>query len=305
MKINDIFDEALAMAWKHKYLWLVGMVAAVFDVAGSLFRRLEWYIKDLKLEHVFGSFPSTGRVLLIMAGMILVIIFLVMRVGGKIALIRAANQLDEGGTRVRFGSLMKAVPVNFWRVFSLDLLFGGSLILVFGGLWLLNNILLVYTFAILLSIIAIISSLGNIWLQLCEVAMVLEDRDFQTTLKTSWKFFWKKFPDILAFNFLLGLYLCIAGLIFLLPAFLIISSFSFLPNSDAMIIGRDFSLLIVVWLFVGWAVFFRDASLTLFFRRATGMAGQVDAHLSDISSIIPSPQIAPTGDTSPFNVQKE
>ena len=133
MNFGEVLSKAWKIVWKHKVLWIFGILASCSNASGGMNSSSSYQSKDMQLPSGFENFfTQTPEWQLILIGIviflvILLLVLLAVFLGtiGRIGLIRGTQQADkEIETRLVFGELFKGSMPYFWRVFLLNLLVG-------------------------------------------------------------------------------------------------------------------------------------------------------------------------------------
>lgn len=159
MDISEVLARSWRIIWKHKILWIFGILASCARASGSggggssgsqsslIFPELDrLYVANTGGNHLsllnqtrssfdlnslfFHSSPiDEWAVLLIILGSILLIAILVMfvlslGVVGQIGVIKGAQEADRDVDKLHFSALLVEVKKFFWRVFGLSLVAG-------------------------------------------------------------------------------------------------------------------------------------------------------------------------------------
>jgi hypothetical protein len=149
MDFAEVLSRAWQIIWRHKVLWIFGILAgcinsggrpgnANLDYKGNIPTRIEQFIQSTPDWQIAAYI---GIAILIILIIVIVVVFL--GTIGRIGLFIGARQSDQSiETRLSFGELFRNSLPYFWRVFLLNLLVG----------------LVVFFVVITLAIIAILGS---------------------------------------------------------------------------------------------------------------------------------------------------
>jgi hypothetical protein len=151
INIGEILSRAGQIFWKHKALWIFGILASCtatqytpgnnvsYSFSEGDLGRLPPGVEDTLDQLVQNPALIAGSIVLMTALICLVILlFLALGVLGRIGLITGAQKADEGAERLTFAELFQAAKPYFLRVFGLNILLGLAgfvLVLVFGVLF--------------------------------------------------------------------------------------------------------------------------------------------------------------------------
>ncbi|MDD2921775.1 MAG: hypothetical protein PHQ36_05760 [Anaerolineales bacterium] len=245
--MNFDFGEVLARAWqiiwKHKILWLFGILASCSrgnggsgggnsgggnsgfnggsapDLYGYQFARAVQWLQD----------NAWIIVVLILFLVLVSLIFMAPGFIGRIALIKGASQADKGAEKLSFGELFSESLPYFWRVFGLSFLFGLAMIVTIVPFVLVGvftagvGFLCVLPFLCVLIPVAIVVS---VVLEQANAAIVLEDLSMVDGFKRGWEVSKSNAGAIVIMalilgggNFILSLIISIPIIIAVLPIF--------------------------------------------------------------------------------------
>ena len=203
MDFGEVLSKAWKIVWKHKVLWIFGILASCSNASGGMNSSSSYQSKDMQLPSGFENFfTQTPEWQLILIGIviflvILLLVLLAVFLGtiGRIGLIRGTQQADkEIETRLVFGELFKGSMPYFWRVFLLNLLvglfifFAIFILIVVGvlgavaslGIGLICIIPLICLLIPLIWIVSIVTEQSSI-------AIVIEDMGVMDGLKRGWE----------------------------------------------------------------------------------------------------------------------
>jgi hypothetical protein len=133
MDIGSILSRAWQTIWKHKVLWIFGILAGCSGAGGNASNLQARYQGQMppEVQQYFNQFPSLPAwqisilvILLILVALVLVVLAIFLGTVGRIGLIRGTVDVDRGTPRLSFGDLFNASLPYFWRVFGLNLLVG-------------------------------------------------------------------------------------------------------------------------------------------------------------------------------------
>ena len=202
MDIGNVLSRAWQIVWKHKVLWIFGILASC--TSSNTFSSNASYSFDesntYAFENYFAQVPD-WQIWLIVAAIILVVLLLVVLgifLGnmGRIGLIRGARQVEEGATSLLFGELFSGGLPYFWRVFGLNLIVG--LALALAGILVAVFVLLSTVFTLGLALICLIPALCllvpvgwliNVFVEQANIAIVVEDLGIMDGLRRGWEVF--------------------------------------------------------------------------------------------------------------------
>jgi hypothetical protein len=137
MNIGEVLSRAWKITWKHKILWIFGILAGCASGGGGggggnglnytfdsgnpppwLDSAQRWQLNIPGWE--VALFVTLG----IVFALILVAVLIFLGTIGRVGLIRGAQQADGDAEKIAFGELFSGSMRYFWRVFGLNLLVG-------------------------------------------------------------------------------------------------------------------------------------------------------------------------------------
>lgn len=205
MNIGQILSRAWKIIWKHKILWVFGILASCGQTGGSSGGgssggsngSQSLYLPLQKLSDI-GNWDFLFILLLIAGGVLFIFLMIALVVTlnaiGRIGLVRGVQKAEAGQERLSFGELLAEVKPFFWRVAGLNLLVGViifamvmAIILVFGivaiatlGLGLLCLFPMLFLLLPIMWAVVVIVEQAN-------VALIVEDISIPEALKRSWQ----------------------------------------------------------------------------------------------------------------------
>lgn len=133
MNYGEVLSKAWKTIWKHKVLWIFGILASCSSTNGSIGNIQSSYRGELppqwqRFFDQFAQLPAWQIALLVggllLISLLLVIIAIFLSTIGRIGLIRGTSQVDQGVEKLSFGELFSGSMPFFLRVFGLNLLIG-------------------------------------------------------------------------------------------------------------------------------------------------------------------------------------
>lgn len=133
MNLGEVLSQAWKIIWKHKVLWIFGILASCSGANGSIGNVQSTYRGEAppQLERLIDQFARlpewqialiVGIILLIF--LILIVISIFLSTIGRIGLIRGTVQVEQGLEKLSFGELFSGSIPFFLRIFGLNLLVG-------------------------------------------------------------------------------------------------------------------------------------------------------------------------------------
>lgn len=241
MDIGGVLSRAWQIVWRHKILWIFGILASCGGNAnGNLSsnysmsdRReippqlLPWYDRFAQLTDAQIAL-LVGVVILIV--LILIVLSIFLGTIGRIGLVRGTQQSEQGADRLAFGELFRDSMPYFWRVFGLNLLFGIAAFILVLILIIPFILFAVVTLGVgalciipLICILVPLMWLAQIVVEQASIAMVVEDVGIRDGLQRGWDVFRANLGTmiVMALILLLGVGF-IGGIIIALPLVLVV-----------------------------------------------------------------------------------
>lgn len=264
MKIGEVLSRAWNIIWKHKVLWLFGILASCgqsgtssSSSASSGSAGSQSLMMPMQRMADVGEMGFVVVLLIIAAGaiFILLMVFLMLALNavGRVGLVRGVVQAEAGQEKLSFGELLSGVKPFFWRVVGLNVLVGVSLIalaLVSGVIFIIFTVV---TLGIGLLALVPLLLLGaplmwgvTVVVEQANVALVVEDLSILDALKRAWLVVSSNFGDYLVMGLILILGVGLLGaLIIGLPILLVAAPFVIgliFSQGEAMQAGTIMSL---------------------------------------------------------------
>lgn len=142
---GEVLSRAWQIIWKHKVLWIFGILAGCGRGSGSFrgnsggggsggFGQPNF---PPEVMRVF-EFIQQNLVMIIVLGCILILLIWAITIFlgtiGRVGLIRGTFQAEGGSERLIFGQLFSESMPYFWRVFALSLIVAIPILIVFAAL---------------------------------------------------------------------------------------------------------------------------------------------------------------------------
>ena len=318
INIGEILGSAGRIFWKHKVLWIFGILASCtangysggansnYSFSSGETVNLPAGVEDT-LNRLFEN-PGLIVGMIVLGAVlicVLVLLFLALAVLGRIGLITGAQKGDAGAERLTFGELFQASKPYFWRVFGLSILLGlGGFVLV------LLFIVFVTVFAVvtlglgvlcLIPLFCLLVPLGwlvAVLIEQAEIAIVLEDRDIPGGLSRGWQVINTNWGPVIVMGLILILGSAVVSVLLALPFFLLAfpTMFAFIAGGPSAQQTALITLLVCGCLYVPVLIFanglvqtYYHSAWTLTFLRLTGRGPQ----LPEPEESLPSPQLEP------------
>jgi hypothetical protein len=229
MDFGAVLSRAWQIIWKHKVMWIFGILASCSSSNfGSNYRSS--YQGDLgpEVQNFFNQVQQWEIWLLvaIVAAVILILVVLAIFLGtiGRIGLIRGTQQAEAGSTQLIFSELFSGSMPYFWRVFGLNLLAGLAVfvlfaILILGGIFgtILTLGLGILCLIPLICLLVPLAWLINVVIEQANIAIVLENLGIVAGAERGWDVFKKNLGTMIVMGLILLVISLLAGFLIGLP----------------------------------------------------------------------------------------
>ncbi|MCK4741055.1 MAG: hypothetical protein KAS80_02100 [Anaerolineales bacterium] len=256
MDISGIFKRAWEITWKHKGLWVLGILANCSGGGGggsssNASRTPQYSVgggEFPQIERWFQSFPEETWIILgiaVLCGfLLLALVFWVLAAIGNGGLI-AGFQMAETDETVTLGSAFQKGIHYFWKLLVIQLIPGLASLVVLVPLFIGGVLVSVLTLGIallfLIPLLCLLVPLGfviKIFTLLTQVALIVEDLDIVAAFQRAWEVFRANLGQIIVMGLILGIGGFVVGLILAIPII-----FMALPFITGLIVGTDTSSL--------------------------------------------------------------
>lgn len=241
MDFSEVLTKAWRIVWKHKILWIFGILAGCgtgggggggggsgsgweqnspFSSGGT--GEIERYIQGIGqwiTEHWWVV------ALIILGLLVLWALALFLGTIGRIGLIRGTYAVDGGAEKIRFGELFRESMPYFWRVFLLTFLIGLAFLIVFLPLVLFGIVTAGVGFLCLIPLICVLVPVlwaVGIVVHQANNAIVVENLRMLDGLKRGWEVFKKNIGPMLLIWIITGVIGFVIGLVIALPMLIIV-----------------------------------------------------------------------------------
>ena len=253
MDISGIFKRAGEITWKHKGLWVLGILANCSgnsSQGSSNASRLPQYSigggEFPQVEHWFQSIPEGTWIAIgiaIFFGILLLALLIwalaTMGNGGLIA----GFQMAETGETVTLASAFQKGLRYFWKLLLIQLVPGLASLLIIAPIIIGAIFLTVFTFGLgllcLIPLLCLLVPLGiavSIYIQLTQIALIVEDLDIVAAFQRAWEVFRSNLGEVIVMGLILGVGGFNVGLILAIPFVLMA-----LPFIAGLVVGTDTS----------------------------------------------------------------
>jgi hypothetical protein len=247
MDFGEVLSSAWRTIWRHKVLWIFGILASCGSSGGGS-SNTKYTIDELpvNVESFFTQIPEWQIALMVGIGILIALFLLILVIFfstmGKVGLIRGTEQVDRGTAKLSFRELFSGSIPYFWRVFLLNLLVGISIFIVFvAGLimFIFGTILTLGLGALcLIPLICLLIPLAlaiSVWVEQSTIAIVVEDLGIIDGLKRGWEVIRTNVGTMIIMWFILVLVIgIIGGFIIGLPLFVVV-----LPSLIGIVLGTE------------------------------------------------------------------
>ncbi len=238
MDFGEVLGRAWRIIWKHKILWIFGILAGCSRGGGGGgppggrgtgtgtpypgLDRLSTQFGDWIAAHLW-VIPLFILIILVLA-----LVALLIATVGRIALIKGAAKADGGAEHLGLAELWDESLPFFWRIFLLSLLVGLVVVIVVFLIAVPGIFLSALTFglAVLCLIPALCLLIPALWLlslvvQQAELAIVIENLGIADGLRRGWEVFRRYLGPILIMWLILAAIGLVVGIVIVIPVLLI------------------------------------------------------------------------------------
>ncbi len=253
MDISTIFKRAWEITWKHKGLWLLGILANCssgssqtssnvsrmpqYNVGGGEFPQIDHWLQSVPEE----TWIAIG--IAVICGMLLLALgFWVLAAIGNGGLI-AGFQMAETGETVTLASAFQQGIRYFWKLLVIQLILGLASLVVFAPVIFGGALLSILTLGVglicLIPLICLLIPLGialSIYTLLTQIALIVEELDIVAAFQRAWEVFRSNLGQVVVMGLILGIGGFVVGLILAIPFILMA-----LPFITGLIVGTKTS----------------------------------------------------------------
>lgn len=305
---GEVLTRAWQIIWKHKVLWVFGILASCGRGSGNfnsnsgggggdgggLGQPPDLPPQVLRWMQTIEQNLTTIVVVLLALVCIIWIVTIFLSTIGKVGLIRGTAQVEGGTGALAFGELFSGSLPYFWRMFGLSIILGLPAlifivvviaIVIVGMAAAGNNAetavlsflgmfpLIIAGFCVLVPIMFV---LGMIFRQ-SENAVVLEGMRLIPALARGWEVFRKNLGPIILMAIILGVIGFVVGLVVAIPIFIIVfpAMLAFMATGAESItplifMGACLLLYVpVAWVLQGIITAYTESAWTLTYMRLT------------------------------------
>jgi hypothetical protein len=237
MDYGEVLSKAWKIIWKHKILWIFGILASCGRSggggggnAGSRFQQNQPNGNPFnsypfnRAQEMLAQVPVWVWILLALVVLILLVVFVVLNTIGRIGLVRGVVQADEGAASLSFGDLFSGSFRYFWRVFFLNLVISLAILVVFvliGALFVLIGVAtlgvgLLCLVPLICPLVLVLWALGVI-IEQSNIALVSEDLGIFSALQRGWEIVIRNFGPYILMAIILGIGSAVIGFVVAIP----------------------------------------------------------------------------------------
>ncbi len=240
MNFAEVLDKAWQITWKHKVLWIFGILAGCAQGragggfgGGSGWRGSQPFGPD-SASSVEQFFTGIGQWigthlwvvgLFVLLGLVLIVLAIFLGTIGRIGLIRGTFEADGGAQRLAFGTLFRESLPFFWRVFGLTFLIGLVLLIVMLPLILFGIVTAGVGFLCILPLLCVLAVLAwvvGIVVHQANAAMVIENLGLADGVRRGWDVVKNNVGPVLVIWLITAVLGVVAGVLIALPVLLIV-----------------------------------------------------------------------------------
>jgi hypothetical protein len=250
---GEVLTRAWKIIWKHKVLWIFGILASCARRSGGSGNGGGNYrtgsggnssLPSGQFERVLSQVGNyIGQHLWIIVVVVLVLIllsliFYALGIMGRTGLIKGTSMAEKGAEKLSFGEIWSESLPYFWRIFWMNFLIGLAFFIVIGVPLILLVVMLAMggmtggaragmagmgilgLFACLIPIICLLIPIGwvvSLIVEQAQAAIVLEELGISESLKRGWLIVKSNVGPVIIMALILGIGGGIIGVIFALP----------------------------------------------------------------------------------------
>ncbi|MBC7877434.1 MAG: hypothetical protein H7Y59_09720 [Anaerolineales bacterium] len=307
--IVEVFTRAWKITWKHKVLWIFGILASCGRSSGGnsnssnnndyqsggdqasreMIRQLSAFMEKVMSWVTENPWIVIAFVIFIL---ILWVIQIFLSTTGGIGLIRGVYHAEMGVEKLNFGELFRESLRYFWRVIGMGLIIFAPFFIVFFGMFAIlllsarsagsdmgdvfGGVFILFFIAFCCCLIPFMIALG-LYVTQASRALILEDLGVFASLARGWEVFRKNIVGLLIMAVILFLINAIIGIAIAIPVYIAIFPimFSFLEGNinswQPFILAGVFVLLYspVAWFLTGILLTYTETIWTLIYIRVT------------------------------------
>jgi hypothetical protein len=239
MDFGNVLSRAWQIIWKHKVLWIFGILAGCsgnsgFNVnwrssyRGDVPQQVQPYID--RFQNMSDGMIAAFVIGAILLGLIFIVVTVFLGTMGRIGRIRGTHQVEGSATSLAFGDLFNGSMRYFWRVFGLNLLVGLLVflaVIILVVVFVFGSIVTLGLFALCaIPLVCLGVPIGwviSVVVEQASIAIVLEDLGIVEGLNRGWAVVKANVGPMILMWLVLGLGVGgIGGFILAIPVFVIV-----------------------------------------------------------------------------------
>jgi len=228
---GEILTRSWQIIWKHKVLWVFGVLASCSRGGGGGGGGGGGNGFDPSNKPQFSGFQQwiseNWWIVIVIAVVFLLLIILAIFLGtiGRIGLIKGTYQAEQGAEKLVLGELFSGSMPYFWRIFGLSLVIGIAFLIIFLPFVAFGVLSAGIGFLCLLPLICIlvpISWVVTIVIEQANAAIVLEDIGITAGLRRGWEIVKTNLGPTLIMGLILFVITFVVGLVIAIPILLVV-----------------------------------------------------------------------------------
>lgn len=256
MDYLEVLHRAWNIVWKHKVLWIFGILAGCArgggGTGGSGWRESRPYTGPGasgfdQFAHQAGDWIGLHSwiiLILVLAVLLLIAVGIFLGTMGRIGVIRGTFEADGGAAGLRFGKLFGESLRYFWRALGLALILGLPFIIIIVPLAVLGILTAGVAFLCLLPLVCVLvplAWLAGIIMQQGTAAIIVDDLGLMDGLRRGWEMLKNHLGPLLiiwlmtaVIGFVVGILIALPVLILVIPAAIALAT---LPSTVLLVGG--------------------------------------------------------------------
>ena len=229
---GEILTRAWQIIWKHKILWVFGILASCSRGGGGSNGSSGFRSSG---DNGFGSSGEQFRqwiadhpglvVLAVVIFIVLVLLFIFLGTVGRIGLIKGTYRVEQGAASLVLGELFSESTPYFGRVFGLSFMVALIFLIIFIPISLLGSLAAGAAYICLLPLICILGLAGwvvTVIVEQANAAIVLEDLSLSAGFQRGWAIVRSNIGPALIMALILGVVSLVVGLAVAIPILVVV-----------------------------------------------------------------------------------
>jgi hypothetical protein len=250
MDIGEVLTKAWNTIWKHKILWVFGILASCGQGGGGgsgggggntgyqfsggdpnvspdverFFDGADRFFQQIEAAQIIGFIA-----ILLVFFLILWFVMLALSTIGRVGLIQGTVKAEDSTAQFTFMELFESGKPFFWRILGLNVLIGLAafvlvllIVLPLVGITALTFGIGLLCLIPLICLMIPVSWVITIIIEQANIAIILEDIDIFTGVRRGWEIFRDNLGNIIVMALILLIGGWLVGIIFALPIFLVV-----------------------------------------------------------------------------------